>query len=137
LSAAIGGPDLTGVGWALGVDRVLLALKAENPGRWDEPATAGRLDVFVVPIGPAARRRALVLARDLRDAAVRVDLAWGGKGLKGAMKAADRSGARYALVLGEQELATGTVQLKDMASGQQHVVPLDIDAMVAAVSVAA
>jgi histidyl-tRNA synthetase len=133
LSAAIGGPDLTGVGWALGVDRVLLALKAEDPQRWDEPP-ADRLDVFVVPIGPLARRRALVLARDLRDAALRVDLAWGGKGLKGAMKAAGRSGARYALVLGERDLAAGTAQLKDLSSGQQRAVPLAVDAVVARMS---
>jgi histidyl-tRNA synthetase len=134
LSAAIGGPDLTGVGWALGVDRVLLALKADDPRRWDELAAAGRLDVFVVPIGRAARRRALVLARDLRDAALRVDLAWGGRGLKGAMKAADRSGARYALVLGERDLAAGTAQLKDLATGSQHAVPLDAAAVASAVA---
>ena len=136
LSAAIGGPDLTGVGWALGVDRVLLALKADDPLRWDALAAAGRLDVFVVPIGPAARRRALVLARDLRDAALRVDMAWGGKGLKGAMRAADRSGARYALVLGERDLAAGTAQLKDLSTGSQSAVPLDADAVVSAVAAA-
>jgi histidyl-tRNA synthetase len=134
LSAAIGGPDLTGVGWALGVDRVLLALQAENPQRWDAMAAGDRLDVFVVPIGSAARRRALVLARDLRAAALRVDLAWGGKGLKGAMKAADRSGARFALVLGERDLAEGTAQLKDLSAGQQHAVPLTVEAVAAAVS---
>jgi len=133
LSAAIGGPDLTGVGWALGVDRVLLALKAENPARWDELAAANQLDVFLVPIGPQAQRRALGLARDLRADALRVDLAWGGRGLKGAMKAADRSGARFALVLGERDLAAGTAQLKDLASGEQRPVPLDAAAVAAAV----
>jgi len=134
LSAAIGGPDLTGVGWALGVDRVLLALKAENPARWDELATAARLDVFLVPIGPVARRRALVLARDLRQARLRVDLAWGDRGLKGAMKAADRSGARFALVLGERDLAAGSAQLKELSSGEQHAVPLVPNAITAAVA---
>lgn len=133
LSAAIGGPDLTGVGWALGVDRVLLALKAENPAQWDAALTGGRLDVFVVPIGEAAQRRALVLARDLRCDALRVDLAWGGKSLKGAMKAADRSGARFALVLGDRDLAAGTGQLKDLASGEQRAVPLQPSAVASAV----
>jgi histidyl-tRNA synthetase len=135
LSAAIGGPDLTGVGWAIGVDRVLLALKAEDPQRWDALAAAGRLDVFLVPIGPTAQRRGLVLARDLRDAGLRVDMAWGGRGLKGAMKAADRSGARFALVLGERDLDAGTAQLKDLASGSQSAVPLDASAVLAAVRV--
>lgn len=125
LSAQIGGPELSGVGWALGVDRVLLALKAENPARLDELCALGRLDVFVVPIGPAARRRAMTLARDLRDAALRVDLVWGERGLKGSMKAADRSGARYALVLGDRDLAAGAAQLKDLASGEQRTVELD------------
>jgi len=133
LSAAIGGPDLTGVGWALGVDRVLLALKAEDPARWDALAAGERLDVFVVPIGVAARRHALVLARDLRDGALRVDLAWGGRGLKGAMKAADRSGAKYALVLGERELAEGIARLKDLSTGEQRDVALAADELLAAV----
>jgi histidyl-tRNA synthetase len=56
---------------------------------------------------------------------VRVDLAYGGRGLKGAMKAADRSGARYTLVLGERDLAEGAVGVKDMVSGEQRAVPLD------------
>lgn len=133
LSAQLGGPDLTGVGWALGVDRVLLALKAENPQWLDELATRDHLDVFVVPIGSAARGRALPLARDLRAAALRVDLAWGDRGLKGAMKAADRSGAGFALVLGDRDLAAGTVQLKHLASGEQQAVELDASAIAVAV----
>jgi histidyl-tRNA synthetase len=56
---------------------------------------------------------------------VRVDLAYGGRGLKGAMKAADRSGARFALVLGERDLQAGEVGLKDLATGEQRSVALD------------
>jgi histidyl-tRNA synthetase len=55
---------------------------------------------------------------------VRVDLAYGGKGLKGAMKGADRSGARLAIVLGERDIAEGSAQLKDLASGEQQAVAL-------------
>ena len=66
-----------------------------------------------------------MLAGQLRRAGVRVDLAYGGRGLKGAMKAADRSGARYALVLGDRDLDAGTVAVKDLASGEQQSVPLD------------
>ena len=54
-----------------------------------------------------------------------MDLAYGGRGLKGAMKAADRSGARFALVLGERDLEAGQVGLKDLATGEQTSVPLD------------
>jgi histidyl-tRNA synthetase len=124
LSAELGGPDVSGIGWALGVDRALLALRAENPAAWDDLTALGSLDVFIVPIGDAARRRALVLANDLRLAGVRTDLAFGGKGLKGAMKAADRSRAAYAVVVGDRDLDAGTAQLKHLSSGEQFAVPL-------------
>jgi histidyl-tRNA synthetase len=81
--------------------------------------------VFGVPLGEPAQRRLVVLAAQLRRAGVRIDLAYGGRGLKGAMKAADRSGARYALVLGERDLEAGTIAVKDLVSGEQRSVPLD------------
>jgi histidyl-tRNA synthetase len=120
LMATLGGPPLTGVGFGLGVDRTLLACRAEGIAPW----SAARCEVFGVPLGDAARRRLVVLAGELRRAGVRVDLAYGGRGLKGAMKAADRSGARYALVLGDRDLDVGTVGVKDMVSGEQQSVPL-------------
>ena len=79
--------------------------------------------MFIVPLG-AAKTRAVTLAGELRRAGVSTDLAYGGRGLKGAMKAADRSGARYAVVIGERDLEGGTAQLKDLASGDQVAVPL-------------
>jgi len=121
LMATLGGPPLTGVGFGLGVDRTLLACRAEGLAPW----SAARCEVFGVPLGDAARRRLVALAGSLRRAGVRVDLAYGGRGLKGAMKAADRSGARYTLVLGERDLAEGAVGVKDMVSGEQRPVPLD------------
>lgn len=120
LSAAIGGPEVSGVGWAIGVDRTVLALAAEGITLADE----ARCQVFVVPLGDEARRRALVLATDLRRAGVRTDLPFGGRGLKGAMKAADRSGAVYAVVVGERDLAAGTAELKDLRTGEQRSVAL-------------
>jgi histidyl-tRNA synthetase len=119
LSAQIGGPDLSGIGWATGVDRTLLAMKAEGITLGDPT----RLAVFVVPLG-AAKARAVTLVAELRAAGIATDLAYGDRGLKGAMRAADRSGARYAVVLGERDLAGGTAQLKDLASGEQHTVAL-------------
>jgi histidyl-tRNA synthetase len=121
LMATLGGPPLTGVGFGLGVDRTLLACRAEGLAPW----STARCEVFGVPLGDAARRRLVALAGALRRAGVRVDLAYGGRGLKGAMKAADRSGARYTLVLGERDLAEGAVGVKDMVSGEQRAVPLD------------
>ena len=76
-------------------------------------------------IGEAAKRRLVPLAGQLRAEGVRVDLAYGGKGLKGAMKAADRSGARLAVVVGERDLESGTAQVKDLATGDQRSVALE------------
>ncbi|OKJ96832.1 histidyl-tRNA synthetase [Streptomyces sp. CB03234] len=121
LSEMIGGPALPSVGWALGVDRTVLALEAEGV-TLDLPATTS---VFAVPIGEEARRRLFGVVTELRKAGVATDFAYGGRGLKASMKAANRSGARYALVLGERDLAEGVAQLKDMESGEQEPVALD------------
>ena len=121
LMALLGGQPLTGVGYGIGVDRTLLACRVEGVAPW----STARCEVFGVPLGDAARRRLVVLAAALRRAGVRVDLAYGGRGLKGAMKAADRSGARFALVLGERDLEAGQVGLKDLATGEQTAVALD------------
>lgn len=121
LMAVLGGPPLSGVGFGIGVDRTLLACQAEGLAPW----TTARCEVFGVPLGAAAKRRLVQLAAELRNAGVRVDLAYGDRGLKGAMKAADRSGARFALVLGDRDLQAGTVTVKELSSGQQWSVGLD------------
>jgi histidyl-tRNA synthetase len=121
LSESLGGPPLPSVGWAVGVDRTVLALEAEGV----ELADPARCDVYVVPLGEAARRRAVTLAAGLRSAGIATDVAYGDRGLKGAMRGADRSGARFALVLGDRDLAAGTIGCKNMASGEQSTVPLD------------
>ncbi|WP_216899009.1 histidine--tRNA ligase [Nocardia alni] len=121
LMAQLGGQPLSGIGFGLGVDRTMLALAAEGKAA-AEPA---RVDVFGVPLGESATARLVVLAARLRAAGIRVDLAYGGRGVKGAMKAADRSGAKYALVLGDRDLAEGEIGLKDLGSGDQRQIPLD------------
>ncbi|MGA5131594.1 histidine--tRNA ligase [Streptomyces olivoreticuli] len=121
LSEMIGGPALPSVGWALGVDRTVLALKAEGI-ELDLPAAT---QVFAVPLGDEARRVLFGLVTELRRAGVATDFAFGGKGLKNAMKSANRSGARFALVAGERDLAEGMVQLKDLETGEQTPVALD------------
>ncbi|HMA46653.1 MAG TPA: histidine--tRNA ligase [Frankiaceae bacterium] len=121
LSEAIGGPPLPGVGFALGVERTVLALEAEGIA----PAAGGRVEVYGVPLGAAAKRVLIRLVAELRRAGVAADLAYGGRGMKGAMRAADRSGAAYALLLGDRDLAAGQAQVKDLRSGEQTAVPLD------------
>ena len=121
LSESIGGPPLPGVGWALGVDRTVLALQAEGVAA---PRVTG-VQVFAVPIGEDAVSRLFEAVTAWRRAGVRADLAYGGRGLKGAMKAADRSGAAYAVVLGERDLAAGVAQVKHLGTGEQTAVPLD------------
>ncbi|MFF9344105.1 MULTISPECIES: histidine--tRNA ligase [unclassified Streptomyces] len=121
LSEMIGGPALPSVGWALGVDRTVLALEAEGIAL-DLPAPTS---VFAVALGEEARRVLFGKVTELRRAGVAADFSFGGKGLKGAMKDANRSGARLALVAGERDLAEGVVQLKDMESGEQRAVALD------------
>ena len=96
LMQQLGGKDLSGIGFGLGVDRALLALKAEGKTIGD----TARVDVFGVPLGEQAKTQLSVLAARLRAAGVRVDLAYGDRGMKGAMRAADRSGASIALVAG-------------------------------------
>lgn len=78
-----------------------------------------------MPLGDAAKLELAKLAAQLRGRGVRVDLAYGDRGLKGAMKAADRSGARYALVAGDRDIEAGTVGLKDLGTGDQVDVAAD------------
>ncbi|MET9546301.1 histidine--tRNA ligase [Streptomyces sp. NPDC006627] len=121
LSEMIGGPSLPSVGWALGVDRTVLALEAEGVELELPSATS----VFAVPLGDEARRVLFAKVTELRKAGVAADFSYGGKGLKGAMKNANRSGARFTVVAGERDLAEGVVQLKDMESGEQEAVAVD------------
>ena len=108
LVADLGGPDTAGVGFALGVDRLLLACDAEDTF----PAPAGAAEVFLVDVTGGAE--ATRLAEELRRAGVRAERAFGGRSMKAQMKVADRSGARWALLVGPDELAGGVVTLRSM-----------------------
>jgi histidyl-tRNA synthetase len=121
LMSQLGGQDVSGIGFGLGVDRTLLALQAEGK----TVAGVGGVEVFGVPLGDAAKLELAKLAARLRADGVHVDLAYGDRGLKGAMKAADRSGAKYALVAGDRDIDAGTVGLKDLATGEQVDVAAD------------
>ena len=120
LLATLGGAPLAGMGFGLGVDRTCLAVAAEGL----TVAETARCAVFVVPLGQAAHDAAVTVVAALRGAGMSADMAYGDRGLKGAMKAADRSGAHFAVVLGDRDLAAGTVGVKDLRSGDQHDVAL-------------
>ena len=119
LMRRLGGLDLSGVGFGLGVDRTLLALRAEGKTIGD----AARCEVFCVPLGEQAKLELVKVAAQLRGAGVRVDLAYGDRGLKGAMRAADRSGATIALVAGDRDIDAATIGVKDLSTGEQVSVP--------------
>jgi len=116
LSEDIGGPPLPGIGFAVGLDRIVLAIESERTVA--SPGTG--CQVFGVPLGEDAHADVLTLVTALRRAGVRADMAFGGRGLKGAMKAADRSGAAFAVLIGAEERRNETVRIKDLKSGDQH-----------------
>ncbi len=113
----LGGPDMPGLGWAAGIERLLLA-----GGALDETAPP-RLDVYVVTLGEAARRDALPLVQRLRGAGLAVGWDPAGHGLGGQMKRAGRSGARFAVLVGDDERERGTTTIKDLATGEQFEGP--------------
>src|SRR4051794_1058874 len=120
LSAALGGPDVSGIGYAMGVDRTLLAVEAEGL----DLVVAPGVQAFVVPLGAEAKRFAVTFVGRLREAGISADTVYGDRGLKGAMKAADRSGASHAVVVGDRDLAAGVAQLRDLRTHEQVAVPL-------------
>ena len=121
LMGEIGGQDITGIGFGIGLDRALLAVEAEGVVI---PETFVS-DLFIIPMGVAAKSAALKYAADLRAAGFKVELAFGDRALKTAMKIADKSGARYSLVIGDEEMASGVVEVKEMSSGTANSVRLD------------
>ena len=130
LMAQIGGPDLSGIGYGLGVDRAVLALEAEGV---ELEGADRRVDVFGIAIGDEARTTMSKLIDELRAAGVSADMSYGQRGLKGSMKGADRAGAKFALVLGERELEAGEVAVKNLADHAQESVALDAEAVIRAV----
>ena len=112
----LGGPEMPGIGFGTGVERILLAA---NP-----PKKFPTLDVFFVTLAPEARLPAFVLATALRAEGLSCDLDYGNRSAKGQFKQADRMGARFAAIIGDEELAGGVCTLRDMTTGEQRTVPV-------------
>ena len=121
LMEILGGQALSGIGFGLGVDRALLAAQAEGVLVENQFST----DLFIIPLGDNQKSIALSLAAQLRLSGIRTEIAFGDRALKGAMKAADKSGSRYVIVLGDSEVASGTVELKRMSDGSTSSVKIE------------
>lgn len=115
LIEALGGPHTPAVGWAAGIERLGMMIDAPEP---DRP------DVVVVPLGAAAEQKAQTILAELRAAGLSADMGYRGN-MKKRLARADAAGARYALILGDDELAKGEAQLKALKTGEQQSVSLD------------
>ncbi len=116
LISDLGGPDLGGIGFGSGVERMILAAASRE--------TTSSLDVFFVTLAPEARIPAMKLAGALREDGISADLDYAGRGMRAQFRQADRAGASYAAILGEDELAHGVCTLRDMSSGEEQAVPV-------------
>jgi histidyl-tRNA synthetase len=110
----MGGPPTPAVGWAAGIERLAMLLEDLPPA----PAT-----VAVVPIGEAAEAVALDVLQTLRHVGIRAEMAYRGN-LRRRMERANRIGARAAVIIGEDDIARGVAQVKDLATGEQEAVAL-------------
>jgi histidyl-tRNA synthetase len=113
LVSELGGPDTPAVGWAIGMERLILLLQKL------QPLPSSTLDCYVVSRGEKAEAKALWVAQTLRQVGLTVELDLSGSAFGKQFKRADRSGARVCLVLGDQEAASGTINAKWLATGQQ------------------
>jgi len=112
----LGGPPLPGIGFAIGVERLVL-LKAGDQ-------VAPRLDCYIATLSEEAARRAFVVMNRLQRSGLQVETDFEGKSLKAQMRRAGKLGARFVVILGGDELAAGKVQLRDMDAGSQQDLPL-------------
>ena len=119
LMSELGGQDLSGIGWGIGVDRTILAAEEEGV----IPTDLGNPDLFIIPLG--TQIRALEVATELRNSGKIIEIAFGERALKGAMKAADKSRAKFVIVLGDNEVTSGWVDLKNMATGESKSVRIN------------
>ncbi len=118
LAQEIGGPSIPGIGFAIGVERLVMLLPEEkNYSRYS--------DVFLAALGEEAQRRGFALAQELRDAGIWVEMDYEGKSLKSQMRKADRMKTLLVIILGEEELKKNRVVLRDMATKNQEEVPIE------------
>lgn len=121
LIEAIGGPPIPGVGFGLGIERLLLVLEASGI-ELPEPDS---LDVFIAVMGDSGKAFGLKLMRELRKSGIVAEMDIMGRNLKGQFKYADRLSSKYTIIIGDDELAKGEVSIKIMATSEQLSVPVN------------
>ncbi|GAE94126.1 histidyl-tRNA synthetase [Gracilibacillus boraciitolerans JCM 21714] len=117
----LGGPETPGIGFALSIERLLMALEAENVSLPIDQ----QLDCYVVALGETANLKAAAITNDLRQAGIQVDKDYQGKKFKAQFKAADRLQAKFVIVLGDDELAHNQIAVKNMETGEQEAIAID------------
>ena len=115
-----GGDDMPGIGYAMGMERLLLTLKEQGI----ELPVGKHPDVYIAPLGDAAQKEAFVLTQALRSRNIYTEKDYLGKSLKAQMKAADRFQVKYCVIIGDSELEKGIAVVREMATGEQHEVLL-------------
>jgi histidyl-tRNA synthetase len=121
LIETLGGPAIGGVGFGLGVDRTCLAVQAEALNLINESSA----DVFLIPVGQEAITKVVGLAGEIRTSGISADIAYDGRSIKAAMKSADRSGAKFAVIIGEDEIANSSAVIKNLVDGSQEHLPIE------------
>jgi len=117
----LGGPETPGIGFAMSIERVILAMAAEGIRFENE----NDLDVYVIALGEQAKDFAVKLLLDLRKNGISADKDYTDRKIKAQFKAADRLNAKYVIILGEDEIAKGTAPVKNLATGDQKEIPLE------------
>jgi len=115
----LGGPDLPGIGFAMGMERLILLLQQQDVGSRRQPM------LFVAALGDAARPRAFVLTQELRAEGLATEMDYGGASLKSQMRKADKLQVRFVAILGDEEMTRGALQLRDMVTKIQESVPFE------------
>ncbi|TWT09047.1 histidine--tRNA ligase [Planomicrobium sp. CPCC 101079] len=117
----LGGPESPGIGFAMSIERLLLALEMEKV----EIGQSQNLEAYVVAMDESTKKKAFSIVKELRENGISADMDFGGRKLKAQMKSADRKKAAYVIVIGENEIANGKAAVKEMASGEQQNVAFE------------
>ena len=121
LVKSLDGPDTPGFGFAIGMERLVMSLKDRGQGS----GVRGQGLVFIILMGNKAEKAAIPLIKRLRSSGIRIERDYGNKSIKAQMKRADKLGAGFVLILGDNELASGNIIIKNMQSGEQENIPLN------------
>ena len=119
----LGGPDFPGIGFAIGMERLILLLQQEQSEVRRCPK------IFVASLGGAARKACFLLAQELRSLGLETEVAYEAGSLKSQMRRADKLGVRHVLIMGDDEIGRGEVQVRDMMNKTQTVLPLEAIAL--------